>query len=156
VNLEFEFLFDRPEFVTQVISWWHTEWADRMGDNLEPITTDFCASLSKNELPLDIIALLDGQPIGTAALKLHEMSDVFPDYKYWLGSVFVAPEHRGKGVAARLTNQVVKMAKERNYPQLYLQTAHLTGGLYVTMGWRALHQLNYKNTETLVMVNDSL
>jgi len=31
---QFEFLANRPEFVPQVIAWWHTIWADRMGSDI--------------------------------------------------------------------------------------------------------------------------
>ena len=90
--------------------------------------------------------------IGTAALKEHEMREVFPDYQYWMGSIFVTPRYRSKGIASLLSNQIVEMAIEHQLPQLYLQTTDITGGLYAKLGWNPLERLNYKNTDTLIMV----
>ena len=153
MNLEFQYLADRPDDVPLVIKWWHSKWADRMGPDVERITRQFQAALQKQDLPLEILALRDGEPVGTASLKRHEMIDVYPDYLFWLGSVFVAPAHRGQGVASALSRRVIEMARERKLPQLYLQTEHPDGGLYASLGWEPLDRLIYKNTDTLLMVN---
>jgi len=150
-DIYFEFLVDRPGDVPLVMNWWHGFWGDRMGD-LETYTEQFLAKLGKDELPLDIIAIKAGQPAGSAALKEHEMEELYPDFHYWLGSVYVAPEFRGQGVARLLAGQIVKLAKQRQLPQLYLQTVDLTGGLYADLGWQSVDRLVYKGQETLVMV----
>jgi len=152
VNIKFEYLADRPEDVLKVTTWWYSVWADRMGPDLDIITEQFRVSLSTNKLPLDIVATLDGVIIGTAALKEHEMREVYPDYRFWMGSIFVTPEYRNKGIASLLSNQIVGMSNERRLPQLYLQTTDITGGLYARLGWKPMERLNYKDTETLIMV----
>ena len=152
VNIKFEYLADRPEDVLKVTTWWYTVWADRMGLDLDTITEQFRGSLSTCKLPLDIVATLDGEMIGTAALKEHEMREVFPDYQFWMGSIFVTPEYRNMGIATLLSNHIVGMSNERWLPQLYLQTTDITGGLYARLGWKPLERLNYKNTDTLIMV----
>jgi len=123
-----------------------------MGD-LPTFTQDFKATLGRHHLPLDVIAYLRGHPVATAALKAHELKECYPNYRYWLGSVYVAPAHRGQGIAHRLTAHMIELAKRRQLPQLYLQTEHLSGGLYTDLGWRPLDLRRIKGEAVLVMVN---
>lgn len=153
MQLGFEYLVDRPDDVPRVIDWWYSVWADRMGLDIDKTTARFMASLNKLQLPIDILAIYNGNAIGTAALKKHEMREIYPQYEYWLGSVFVDPDFRGEKVATALANHVIGMARQRQLPQLYLQTADLSGGLYSSLGWEPLDRLVYKNTDTLLMVN---
>ena len=82
--MEFEYLADRPQDVSKVIAWWRTEWGSRMGSDIKSLETQLRKSLSKSELPIHIIATIDGNAVGTAALKLQEVAELFPDNHYWL------------------------------------------------------------------------
>lgn len=149
--MQFEFLADNPDRVPQVISWWLTIWADRMGTDIEAMEQQLLGSLSKEQLPVHILAMKNGEPIGTAALKLQELNELFPDKKYWLGSVFVEAGHRGDNVATALTREIVALAEGRGLPHLYLQTVNLSGGLYAKLGWKPVERFIYRGTETLLM-----
>jgi len=150
--MDFEYLSDRPEDVPLIIQWWHTVWGDRMGPDMDKLVQVLASSLSKTELPIHILATSDGNPIGTAALKLHEQADLFPDFQYWLGSVFVASPNRGGGVASALTMQVVELALQMKLPHLYLQTADLSGGLYAQLGWEPIRVFEHKQQQALLML----
>lgn len=151
MKLEFDYLYDRPADVPVVIDWWYSIWADRMGGDRQAAVEQLRASLSKTELPLHIIASLDGVPVGSAALKLHEEIHLFPDKKNWLGSVFVAEEFRGEKFASLISLQIVEMARQRNLPHLYLQTVNLQGGLYRKLGWQAVEEFDSKFEKALLM-----
>ena len=151
-ELEYHYLADRPEDVPLVMSWWHSHWHASMGD-LPTFTQDFKATLGRHHLPLDVIAYLSGYPVATAALKEHELTECYPNYRCWLGSVYVAPAHRGLGIAHRLTEHMIELAKRRHLPQLYLQTEHLSGGLYKDLGWRPLDLRRVNGEAVLIMVN---
>ena len=152
-QIQFAFLADRPEDVPLVMKWWHSFWGDRMG-NLDTYTEQFLATLGKQELPLDIVAIKDNQLVATAALKDHEMEEIFPGYQYWMGSIFVAPEYRGQGIARMLVKEIIRLAEQHRLPQLYLQTVDLTGGLYAQLGWQPVERLKYRGEETLVMIKN--
>ena len=152
MSLAFEYLVDRPQDVPLVINWWQTVWGDRMGSNLDKAAQQLISSLSKTELPVHILATIDGQAVGTAALKLQELADIYPDRQYWVGSVFVSEDHRGERIASELTLKIVELANKLALPQLYLQTVDLSGGLYGKLGWERVEQINYKGEETLLMV----
>ncbi len=150
--MEFEYLADRPQDVSKVIAWWRTEWDSRMGSDIKSLETQLRQSLSKSELPIHIIATIDGNAVGTAALKLQEVAELFPDNHYWLGSVFVDEQHRGNSIASKLSKRIVELAKEKGLPHLYLQTIDLRGGLYAKLGWEPIREFNYKEEQTLLML----
>jgi len=149
--MQFEYLADYPDSVPQIISWWHTIWADRMGSDLAALEQQLLASLSKDQLPLHIVATKAGQPIGTAALKLQELAELFPDKQFWLGSVFVEESHRGSKVASDMTMKIVELAQARELPHLHLQTLDLSGGLYAKLGWEPIEQFTFRGAPTLLM-----
>ena len=151
MTLQFEYLADRPECVPQVIAWWHTIWADRMGSDMPRLETQLTQSLGTEELPVHLLATDAGRPVGTAALKRQELADRYPDRQYWLGSVYVTPEYRGARIASQLAERVAALARQRGLPHLYLQTANLDGGLYARLGWRPLERFDYRGEPTLLM-----
>jgi GNAT superfamily N-acetyltransferase len=151
-NVQFSYLVDSPENAPMVIDWWRTIWADRMGDNIEHTVKQLQESLSKTELPIHVLAIVDGTPVGTAVLKKQEISEVFPDCQYWLGSVFVKEQSRGAHIATELSLHIVDLARRLGLPHLYLQTVDLDGGLYVNLGWRALQEFVYREEHTLLML----
>ncbi len=118
MNIEFEYLADRPEDTPLVVLWWYSVWADRMVPNLEKNVEQLAASLSKDDLPIHILAMADGVPVGTAALKLQEVEELFPDKQYWLGSVYVAEHLRGMKIASKLSLKIVEIAQGWGLPHL--------------------------------------
>jgi len=151
LKLKFEFLADRPQDVPLVIDWWRTVWADRMGSDIELARDQLRSSLSKTELPIHILAMLDGAPVGTAALKQHELADVFPDYHYWLGSVFVKDGVRGTQIASQMSLYILELAERLHLPHLYLQTIRLNGGLYSKLGWEPVTEFTHMDEHALLM-----
>lgn len=150
MDIQFEYLADRPEAVDTVIQWWATTWADRMGP-LDKARQQLLDSLGKASLPLHILATHDGQPIGTAVLKNQELGDLYPDYQFWLGSVFVDQTWRGAGLASRLAEHIADLARQRQLPHLYLQTINISGGLYARLGWMPVEEFDYRGERTLLM-----
>lgn len=67
--MDYAYLADRPEDVPKVIAWWRTEWGSRMGSDIESLESQLRQSLSKTELPIHILAIIDGNAVGTSALK---------------------------------------------------------------------------------------
>ena len=151
-KIEFAYLADRPEYVPLVIDWWRTVWADRMGSDVDQAVEQLRLSLSATELPIHIIAITQGRPVGTAALKLRELDEIYPDKQYWLGSVYVESGSRGRQIASLLSLRIVELAKEMGFPHLYLQTIDLEGGLYSRLGWERVEEFTHMNEHALLML----
>jgi GNAT superfamily N-acetyltransferase len=152
LKVEFEYLVDKQDQIPQVIQWWRSAWGDRMNDDDLVIAKEFSKSLGKTELPIDILAMVDGKAVGSAALKNQELIEVYPQYQSWLGSVFVDEAYRGQNIASQLSLRVVDMARERGLRQLYLQTQNLSGGIYKKLGWQEVERFNYFDEDGLLMV----
>lgn len=150
--VQFTYLADHPELVPQVIRWWHTVWADRMGSDFDSLEQQLAASLNRTEFPIHVVASVEGEPVAVAALKLQELADLFPDNHYWLGSVYVDEAWRGKKIGSQVTTRVIELAREMGLPHLYLQTQNLSGGLYAELGWQPIQQLSVRGDPTLLMV----
>lgn len=149
--MQFEYLADYPEVVPKVIAWWRTIWADRMGADIPALEQQLLSSLQKDQLPIHILALHQGKPVGTAALKLQELAELYPDKQFWLGSVFVDETSRGQNIATEMTLKIIELATARGLPHLYLQTINLTGGLYAKLGWEPVERFQYRGADTLLM-----
>lgn len=149
--VKFSYLADHPELVPQVISWWHTVWADRMGSDFDSLEQQLTDSLSKTEYPIHVIASVDAVPVAVAALKRQELVELFPHKQYWLGSVYVDGDYRKRKLGSKITARIVALAQEMGLPHLYLQTQNLGGGLYKGLGWRAVEQFSDWGEETLLM-----
>ena len=129
------------------------EWGHfQPGDSIEDLSARVRNHLNRDQVPIQIIAVLDERVAGVAVLKLHEMVDLYPEKQFWLGNVFVAPEFRGQGIASALALRIVEIAKSRGVETLHLQTESLNGGLYAKLGWEKVEQVHYKGYDALVMV----
>jgi GNAT superfamily N-acetyltransferase len=150
--LEFAYLVDRQDAVSQIARWWFDEWGHlRPGDSIEALTDRVRGLLNRDQLPIQIVAVWENEILGVAVLKLHEMFDLYPEKRFWLGDVFVAPEFRGRGVGSAISMKIVEIARFRGIPVIHLQTECLNGGLYAKLGWNRVEQVHYKGYDALVM-----
>ena len=152
-QLEIHTLADRPEAIPQVAGWLYSEWGHHDPANSPAtVAAGLAAELSRDTLPIQVVAMLDGTVVGTAALKLHELRARFPELRYWLGSVYVSPAARGQGIAGALVRHVEQLAVSRGIAALHLQTERLDGGLYARLGFTPIEQIEHRGLDVLVMV----
>lgn len=150
-DLQFEYLSDRPEAAPLVAGWYFAEWGDLKPDTTaERIRETLVASASSHEIPITVLAVLDGTVIGSAQLKHREMR-IYPEKEHWLGGVFVVAKHRRKEIATRLIETVVETARTLGVKVLHIQTQRLDGGLYRRLGWRPVEKVHYNDLDVLVM-----
>ncbi len=151
VDLNIVFLADLPELLPEVAQWYFDEWGHFLED---PSTNSFIprlqGCLNKDSFPLVILALKNGELLGAAQIKLHQMS-IYPDKEHWLAGVYVKPTHRGKNISSALLNELDSIAIKLGVKKLHLQTEHLNGGLYSRFGWQPEEVVNYRNTDVMVM-----
>ncbi|KAF1055335.1 MAG: hypothetical protein GAK43_00128 [Stenotrophomonas maltophilia] len=141
---------DAPER-QQLAQWYHAQWGRDAGLSLEQELQRLNAAQDAEGFPHLIGAFDDGQVVGAVQLKRREMQ-AFPQYEHWLGSVFVADSHRGRGLASGLVQQAAAQALRMGVSDLYLQTEALDGGLYALLGWKPLQEADSHGYRVLVMV----
>jgi len=151
-HLEIHYLADQPEAIPLVAGWLYTEWGQRDPGNSPEATAEHLATeLSRDRLPIVVVAAYNGAVVGTAALKLHELRDRFPALRYWLGGVYVSAEARAHGIAGALVRHIEQLAVDRGIAVLHLQTERLDGGLYAREGFEPLVQIENRGLPVLVM-----
>jgi GNAT superfamily N-acetyltransferase len=150
--LNFEFLVDRQDAIPIVAGWYFEEWGHKIPGNSIPQTIErISGKLNCEKAPLHILAVEDEKVLGVAQFKMYEM-DIYPDKKFWLGSLFVSPEFRGKGVGSALANKIAMTAEGFGVEELYLETEALDGGLYRHIGWHLIETIVYKDVLVAVML----
>jgi len=154
MDIEFDYLANHPEAIETISAWYENEWGYlRDYTGLPPYRLRLPDYLNVAKIPLMIVAIRKGNCIGTAQLKLREM-DIYPQFEYWLGGVYVEKKYRGNNLASDIVNRITQTAKQFNISKLYLQTEKLDGGLYLKLGWQPLETVEYMGRKVLVMVKD--
>ncbi len=105
------------------------------------------AALDQPELASYFLAILDGQVVGQCMIT-HEWSDWRAGLFWWIQSVYVPPEHRGRGVFKRLFEHVRQLAQSdpnvcglRLYVEEHNETAIST---YRRLGMRSSGHVVYE------------
>ena len=149
--MKFEYLADNKNLIPIIANWYFEEWGYlTKGKTLDNEIENLQVYLNKDRIPFILLAIDNNELLGAAQLKYHEMS-IYPDKDHWLGGVYVSKKHRGNGVARKIIQELLLIAKKMNVKTLYLQTQNLNGGLYSKMGWLPIEQVNYRNIDVLVM-----
>jgi N-acetylglutamate synthase-like GNAT family acetyltransferase len=144
------YLADHPEHLPIVAGWVYGYWGHLLpGVNLEMIERRFHTRLNRDALPLTVIGLAEGQPVGTASLALEDMS-TRPDLSPWLASVYVVPACRGRGIGSSLVQAAEEAARRLNIARLYLFTPDRQS-FYARMGWAPLEQTEYRGESVVIM-----
>jgi GNAT superfamily N-acetyltransferase len=152
--VKFACLADRPEALDTIARWYFDEWGHLRPDaGPERIVAKLQGSMNRDRLPLILLAMDDQDVVAAVELKYHEM-DIYPEREHWLGGVYVAAEHRGRGVAARLIGHAVAKAAALGVEILHLQTERRDGGIYARLGWLPVERVNYRGVDVLLMQRD--
>jgi GNAT superfamily N-acetyltransferase len=137
--------------VPVLAAWYHAAWGRDAGFSLEDELRQLRRVPDARGLPHVLAAFEGEQPVAAAQLKSQEM-DAFPQYRYWLGGVFVAEPYRGRGLASRVIAHALGAAAALGLDALHLQTEAMDGGLYARLGWQPVTEADAHGTRVLVMV----
>ena len=145
-----EYLADHPEVLPTLAQWQHAEWGYlRPGDSVEARMARLQSSVQIGRIPLTVIALAVGELLGSASLIPHDM-DTRMELTPWLAGVFVAPEHRRKGVGAQLVRRIMAEAAALKVLLLYLYTVH-SEKFYANLGWSLQEHAAYREQNVAIM-----
>ena len=136
-GVRISYLSEHPEYVQQLAQWLFKEWDSILGEgNPEARIKKLKAHMNRDELPIAWVAHANGQLLGTAALRVHDLEGR-EDLTPWLGGVFVASQFRRRGIGAALCATVEEAAQSRGIQTLYLFTLDKQEW-YLRQGWTLL------------------
>lgn len=125
--LQIDLLADHPEAIPMLKEWFEQEWAPYYGpDGPGDAHNDLKGSCNRDELPIALVAILDGEVCGTAALKAESVS-THKHLTPWLAALLVAPGFRRRGVGEQLIAAIEKKASQLGFKRIYVGTGEGSG-----------------------------
>ena len=120
--IEIAHLHDRPDLIPLTVSWLKRAFNPEGLDWTEAFIAGLIHQAeTPDRLPICLVALQEGQAVGTAWL-IESEDPAHPDLRPWLSSVFVLEDCRGRGVAGALVRAIAAHAHRLGFAQLYFGT----------------------------------
>ncbi len=133
-RVQISYLIEYPEYIPQLAQWLFEQWGSTLGEkNHEDRIKKLKAQMNRDKLPIAWVAHANGQLVGTAALRVHDLEGR-EDLTPWLGGVFVGSHFRRQGIGAALCATVEEEARSRKIQTLYLFTLDKQAW-YARLGW---------------------
>lgn len=124
-----------------------------------PLDTDqwyldlYAESLATPGLPVVLVAIDDGEFVGTASLiaddELPDASEPGP----WVAAVFVTESQRGRGVGTALISALQQRGTDLGLREMYLYTEN-GAAWYQSMGWQRIRTAELSGHDVTVMSLD--
>ncbi len=130
-------LEERPDAAAVLADWFVAEWPGyHRGRSLEDVAARFRLVPDEQQT---LIAELDGEVVGTVSLRgpWEAAPDIPPP---WIGELFVAAAHRGRGVGVALVEAAVAGAAAQGYDSAHI-AIRVDPASYVRRGWEEVGKL---------------
>jgi GNAT superfamily N-acetyltransferase len=150
--MRIELLADQPLAVPVVSAWHFNEWGGSHPGALAAWTAGLAARCERDRIPITFVAMVGSEPVGSVSLVVCDM-DTRRDLSPWLGSVYVLPAFRRRGIATGLVTHALAQARRLGVQRLYLWTDS-AASLYERLGWHVLCEELYRGKNALLMVCD--
>ncbi len=131
-------LVDHGEVVSDLVDLFETEWADWYNPRGASARADITERMERHQLPLGIVAFVDGALAGTCALTLS--SGGLTERSPWLGGLLVEPKLRRQGVGLALLERAKAEARRLGFARLHALTAEARD-LFARDGWRLVENV---------------
>ncbi len=152
-NLKIELLADHLPTLPMLKDLFETEWEPYYGTKGPgDAEADIRNSANRNELPIAVVALVDGNVCGTAALKMASVIS-YPNYFPWLAGLIVVPEYRRQGIGEQLIAKIENLARQFGYKEIFVGTGENSGMSEITLdkrGWKFIDKSDYFISEASV------
>ena len=149
-GVQINYLIDHPEYIPHLGQWLFEQWGSILGEETpDARIKKLKMHLNRDELPIAWVAHTNGQVLGTAALRVHDLEDR-TDLAPWLGGVLVGTKFRRRGIGEALCGAVEDEARNRGIETLYLFTLDLEAW-YSRLGWKPLSPCVWHERPGMIM-----
>lgn len=148
--MRIDHLADRLGWIPAIAGWHHSAFgAFNPTKTLEQCVEALRESLCRDTLPLTLVAHADdGTPMGCASVVVTSLTH--RHLSPWLSMVYVAPEHRGQGVASALAQRAAAECARLGFAELHLFTPR-SESLYARLGWETFDRTLINGAAAAVM-----
>ncbi|WP_052726381.1 GNAT family N-acetyltransferase [Devosia epidermidihirudinis] len=126
-------LIDHPDAIEGLTALLDATWPDWYNPRGASARTDLSERMRRDGLPLGIVALGDGNIVGTCALTATS-GGMVTERSPWLSGLVVAPKWRRHGVATALLGRARTEARRLGQKRVYALTAS-ADPLLAREGW---------------------
>ncbi len=139
-----------PDVVPQLAGWHVAAFSDVLANwRVAEAAFELRGHAARRALPTTLVALDEDAPLGSVSLL--DSDEPAPDaLAPWLGTLYVRPEARGRGVGAALVGAAVDEARRLGLPRLHLWTPH-HAGFYQRLGWASLGARQFGGVDCTLM-----
>ncbi|MCA9804640.1 MAG: GNAT family N-acetyltransferase [Cyanobacteria bacterium HKST-UBA02] len=146
------YLADHEQYIETCANWAFETWGRyNPSYTLDKRIASFREHCNKDRIPLTILSFDESErPTGMASLRPND--GIRADLTPWLGSVFVEPGSRRRGIATDLVLAIHEQARRLGYPAIYLLTYEDTlPDWYARLGWVTMGQDSCHGNPVTVM-----
>lgn len=154
-KMQLSLLKDCQETIPTLVDWIYAEW--RSYDKTltkEKLAASFQERMNADKLPITLVALKEGKPIGVVSLKNHEDSSLEPlsHGNPWLGSLHVVPAERNQGIERGLLDAAKSLAAHFGHTSIFFYISNpALVDWYVQQGAKQLETRTFRNHPVSVM-----
>lgn len=152
-SLRVELLADHPEAISILEAWFEREWTPYYGpDGPGDAQEDLRGCCNRDELPIGLVAMLDGKVCGTAALKAESVS-THAHLTPWLAALLVVPMFRHRGIGEHLIAAIEARASQLGFRWVYVGTGEGSGTPESALrrrGWKFVEKGPYLVSEVSI------
>jgi N-acetylglutamate synthase-like GNAT family acetyltransferase len=129
-------------------------WLSPSGGTVEQRVERLSSANDRERLPISLVAISQDRNtlVGTANILATILTH--KHLSPWLSSVFVPPEHRGKGIASTLALAAASEANRLGFNAIYLFTPR-NEALYSRLGWATFDRVVLNGTSVSVMARSA-
>jgi N-acetylglutamate synthase-like GNAT family acetyltransferase len=152
--LEIDYLANHRAFIPDIAALSYAEWtalfqaAEISQCGLEAMLAERAVT---DRLPITLVALRDGELIGTGSIKLTEPGTK-PGLSPWLAGILVKEAYRGSGAGAAIVRALEDKAAQLGIPTLYLSVG-TAQGFYERLGWTVLERVDSYGVKEVALMH---
>jgi predicted N-acetyltransferase YhbS len=148
--MHIDYLARHLHHLSTLAAWHHAQWGYlHPGETVMDRSARLRRQAQTDAMPLAVVALQGGQPLGSASLVQHDM-DTHPEWSPWLASVYVASPYRRQGIGTALVERIVGEARRMDVERMYLFTPD-RASFYRQLGWKTLAREEYHGDFVTIM-----
>lgn len=132
-------LADIPEMIPKLGAWFREDWTEPDAGRAGDPEDDFRGCAQRDRLPVNLVALDRGEPVGTVFVLDH-VDRADPALGPWIEGLFVIPERRHEGLALFLVEGAVALARRLGYPRVNMGV-RAAAAYYEAAGWREVGRI---------------
>ena len=127
-------------------------FSDVLERSVEAEQASLQALVSDQREQVALVAKIDGVLAGVCLLVRSELEPCHP-VSPWLAGLYVAPEHRCRGVGRALVRAIEYQARQRGHRRVHLYTDGAVP-YYERLGWSTIDRIEWKGTPTVLMARE--